>query len=69
MASMIGGKARHGPPASSRVNGTKFRPPREVDAADHISTAKWTKANGHTAEYLAVSRAALYRYLADDAAA
>jgi DNA invertase Pin-like site-specific DNA recombinase len=58
--------------ASSRANGTKFGRPRKVSAADHIATATRMKADGHTAKdiakYLGVSRATLYRYLADEAA-
>ena len=58
--------------ASSRANGTKFGRPRKVDDADHIATAKRMKADGHTgkdiAKYLGVSRATLYRYLAEEAA-
>lgn len=58
--------------ASSRANGTKFGRPRKVSDAEHIATAKRMKADGHTskdiARYLRVSRATLYRYLAEDAA-
>ena len=58
--------------ATSRKNGTKFGRPRKVDDAEHIATAKRMKADGHTgkdiAKYLGVSRATLYRYLANDAA-
>jgi DNA invertase Pin-like site-specific DNA recombinase len=43
-----------------------------VSDAEHIATAKRMKADGHTgkdiAKYLGVSRATLYRYLADEAA-
>jgi DNA invertase Pin-like site-specific DNA recombinase len=57
--------------ASSRANGTKFGRPRNVDDSDHIATAKRMKADGHTgkdiAKYLGVSRATVYRYLADGA--
>jgi DNA invertase Pin-like site-specific DNA recombinase len=57
----------------SRVNGTKFGRPRKVDDSDHIATAKRMKSDGHTgkdiAKYLGVSRATLYRYLAEDIAA
>jgi len=57
--------------ASSRDNGTRFGRPRKVDDAEHITTAKRMKADGHTgrdiAKYLGVSRATLYRYLADAA--
>ncbi len=53
---------------ASRANGTKFGRPRKVADAEHISTAKRMKADGHTgkaiAKYLGVSRATLYRYLA-----
>ena len=56
----------------SRANGTKFGRPRKVADAEHIATAKRMKADGHTgkdiAKYLGVSRATLYRYLADEAA-
>ena len=59
--------------AASRANGTKFGRPRKVDDAEHISTAKRMKAEGHTgkdiAKYLGGSRATLYRYLDDDTAA
>jgi DNA invertase Pin-like site-specific DNA recombinase len=59
--------------AASRANGTKFGRPRKVANAEHVSTAKRMKTDGHTAndiaKYLGVSRATLYRYLADDAAA
>ena len=58
--------------ASSRANGTKCGRPRKVDDSEHITTAKRMKADGHTgkdiAKYLGVSRATLYRYLADEAA-
>ena len=58
--------------ASSRANGTKFGRPRKVDDPEHIATAKRMKADGHTgrdiAKYLRVSRATLYRYLAEEAA-
>jgi DNA invertase Pin-like site-specific DNA recombinase len=54
-----------------RANGTKFGRPREVDDTEHIATAKRMKADGHSArdiaKYLGVSRATLYRYLADAA--
>jgi DNA invertase Pin-like site-specific DNA recombinase len=53
------------------ANGTKFGRPRKVAKAEHVSTAKRMKAHGHTAKdiakYLGVSRATLYRYLADEA--
>ncbi len=55
--------------AASRANGTRFGRPRKVDDADHITTAKRMKADGHTgrdiAKYLGVSRASLYRYLGE----
>lgn len=55
---------------ASRANGTRFGRPRKVGDAEHIATAKRMKADGHTgkvlAKYLGVSRATLYRYLADD---
>jgi DNA invertase Pin-like site-specific DNA recombinase len=58
--------------AASRASGTKFGRPRKVKDADHVATAKRMKADGHTgrdiAKYLGVSRATLYRYLADKAA-
>ena len=58
--------------AASRANGTTFGRPRKVSDAEHIATAKRMKTDGHTAKdiakYLGVSRATLYRYLADEAA-
>jgi DNA invertase Pin-like site-specific DNA recombinase len=55
--------------AASRSNGTKFGRPRKVADADNINTARRMKVDGHTskdiAKYLGVSRATLYRYLAD----
>jgi len=55
---------------TSRANGTKFGRPRKVANAEHVSTAKRMKADGHTAKdiakYLGVSRATLYRYFATD---
>jgi DNA invertase Pin-like site-specific DNA recombinase len=58
---------------ASRANGTKFGRPRKVADAEHITTAKRMKADGHTgkdiAKYLGVSRATLYRYLAQGTAA
>ena len=56
------------------ANGHQLRggPQKDVDA-EHIATAKRMKADGHTgrdiAKYLGVSRATLYRYLAEDRAA
>jgi DNA invertase Pin-like site-specific DNA recombinase len=56
----------------SRANGTKFGRPRKVDDSEHITTAKRMKADGHTgkaiAKYLGVSRATVYRVLAEDPA-
>ncbi len=58
--------------AVSRANGTKFGRRRKVADPGHIATARRMKADGHTArdvaKYLGVSRATLYRYLADEAA-
>jgi DNA invertase Pin-like site-specific DNA recombinase len=58
---------------TSRANGTKFGRPRKVDDPEHIATARRMKLDGHTgrdiAKYLGVSRATLYRYLAEDGAA
>jgi DNA invertase Pin-like site-specific DNA recombinase len=55
--------------AASRANGTKFGRRRKVANADHVSTAKRMKMDGHTAKdiakYLGVGRAILYRYLPD----
>ena len=72
----VGYPARSGPPYSGkppRNNGTLFGRPRKVDDTEHIATAKRMKADGHTAKdiakYLGVSRATLYRYLAEDNAA
>ena len=46
--------------------------PARSTTTEHIATAKRMKADGHTgkdiAKYLGVSRATLYRYLADEAA-
>jgi DNA invertase Pin-like site-specific DNA recombinase len=57
---------------TSRANGTRFGRPKRVEDPVHIATAKRMKADGHTAKdiakYLGVSRATLYRYLADEAA-
>ncbi|WP_406817352.1 recombinase family protein [Mycobacterium sp. M23085] len=55
---------------TSRANGTRFGRPRKVNHADHIATAKRMQLDGHTgkdiAKYLGVSRATLYRYLAQE---
>jgi DNA invertase Pin-like site-specific DNA recombinase len=59
--------------AASQANGTRFGRPKKVPDASHIATARRMKDDGHTArdiaKYLGVSRATLYRYLADDLAA
>lgn len=59
--------------AASQANGTKFGRPKKVPDPSHIATARRMKDDGHTArdiaKYLGVSRATLYRYLAEDAAA
>jgi DNA invertase Pin-like site-specific DNA recombinase len=59
--------------AASRANGTRFGRPKKVDDSEHIATAKRMKVDGHAAKdiakYLGVSRATLYRYLADEAVA
>jgi DNA invertase Pin-like site-specific DNA recombinase len=56
----------------SRINGTRFGRPRKVGDQDHIVTARRMKADGHkgkdVAKHLGVSRATLYRYLAEAAA-
>jgi DNA invertase Pin-like site-specific DNA recombinase len=56
--------------AASRYNGTGFGRPRTVANAEHVSTAKRMKDDGHTAKdiakYLGVSRATLYRYLSEN---
>ncbi|WP_135453387.1 recombinase family protein [Mycobacterium sp. DL99] len=55
--------------AASRSNGTKFGRPRKVTDADNINTARRMKADGRTSKDIAkcfgVSRATLYRNLAD----
>ncbi len=57
---------------ASRASGTRFGRPRRVAEPGHIATARRMKSDGHTgrdiAKYLGVSRATLYRYLADEAA-
>jgi DNA invertase Pin-like site-specific DNA recombinase len=53
--------------ASSRANGTRFGRPRKIVDAKHIATAKRMKVDGHTAKYLGVSRATLYRSLSGSA--
>lgn len=58
--------------AMSLANGTKFGRRKKVVDPGHIATARRMQDDGHTArdiaKYLGVSRATLYRYLADDAA-
>lgn len=58
--------------AMSLANGTKFGRRKKVPDPSHIATARRMKDDGHTAKdvakYLGVSRATLYRYLADEAA-
>jgi DNA invertase Pin-like site-specific DNA recombinase len=57
---------------ASRSGGVRFGRPKKVADATHIATAKRMKIDGHTArdvaKFLGVSRATLYRYLADEAA-
>lgn len=59
--------------ATSRANGTRFGRPRKVDDTEHIATARRMKADGHTgkdiAKYLGVSRATVYRLLAEEVSA
>jgi DNA invertase Pin-like site-specific DNA recombinase len=54
------------------ASGTKFGRRKKVADPSHIATARQMKDDGHTgrdiAKYLGVSRATLYRYLADEAA-
>lgn len=58
--------------AMSLANGTKFGRRKKVTDEGHVATARRMKDDGHTArdiaKYLGVSRATLYRYLADEAA-
>lgn len=58
---------------TSRANGTRFGRPRKVQAVQDIATAQRMRQDGHTikdiAKYLGVSRATLYRYLAESPAA
>jgi DNA invertase Pin-like site-specific DNA recombinase len=58
--------------AMSLANGTKFGRRKKVADSSHVATARRMKDDGHTgrdiAKYLGVSRATLYRYLADEAA-
>jgi DNA invertase Pin-like site-specific DNA recombinase len=57
---------------ASRASGTTFGRPRKVPDAAHIAIARRMRQDGHTAKdlakYLGVSRATLYRYLADEVA-
>jgi DNA invertase Pin-like site-specific DNA recombinase len=57
---------------ASRANGTACGRPKKVKEEGHIATARRMKADGHAgkdiAKYLGVSRATLYRYLADNVA-
>lgn len=59
--------------AASRANGIKFGRRKKVADPSHIATARRMKRDGHTgrdvAKYLGVSRATLYRYLAEGNAA
>jgi DNA invertase Pin-like site-specific DNA recombinase len=58
--------------AASRANGTKFGRPRKVDDAD-AAKARQLREKGiaatDIAKMLGVSRATVYRYLAEDGAA
>ena len=58
--------------ALSLANGTKFGRRKKVADPTHVATARRMKDDGHIAKdiakYLGVSRATLYRYLAEDAA-
>lgn len=58
--------------AASRAKGTRFGRRKKVADPVHIVTARQMKAEGHTArdvaKYLGVSRATLYRYLAEEVA-
>lgn len=55
------------------MNGIRFGRPKKVADANHIATARRMKADGDTAcdiaKFLWVSRATLYRYLAEANAA
>ncbi|PJE07634.1 MAG: DNA invertase [Mycobacterium sp.] len=59
--------------AMSLANGTKFGRRKKVADATHLATARRMRDEGHTArdvaKYLGVSRATLYRYLSEEAAA
>jgi DNA invertase Pin-like site-specific DNA recombinase len=58
---------------ASRANGTRFGRPKKVKDEGHIATARRMKNDGHTArdiaKYFGVSRATVYRYLAQGIAA
>src|SRR5690242_17337011 len=58
--------------AMSLANGIKFGRRKKVAVPSHIATARRMKDDGRTArdiaKYLGVSRATLYRYLAEEAA-
>ena len=58
---------------ASRANGTRFGRRKKVKDDGHIATAKRMKAVGHIGkgqrQVPRVSRATVYRYLSDDAAA
>jgi DNA invertase Pin-like site-specific DNA recombinase len=58
---------------ASRANGTRFGRPKNVKDEGHIATARRMKNDGHTArdiaKYFGVSRATVYRYLAQGIAA
>jgi DNA invertase Pin-like site-specific DNA recombinase len=58
--------------AMSLANGTKFGRRKKVAHPNHLATARRMKDDGHVAKdiakYLGVSRATLYRYLAEEAA-
>jgi DNA invertase Pin-like site-specific DNA recombinase len=58
--------------AASRANGTRFGRRTKVADPTPVATARRMKADGHTArdvaKFLGISRATLYRYLADEAA-
>ena len=58
--------------AMSLAKGTKFGRRKKVADPSHVATARRMKDDGHTAKgiakYLGVSRATVYRYLADEVA-
>ncbi|MHA7663714.1 recombinase family protein [Mycolicibacterium sp. HS_4_1] len=57
---------------TARANGTKFGRPRKVQNSKDVATAVRMRHDGHRArdiaKFLGVSRATLYRYLAEDVA-